>query len=1006
MSEQTLESLVHILAILATTRQNTAYVVEKNITISFLSKQFKTNVVEKYITCFEKYYHIYRNDKGNESFEYSNYQATVTNIINQIKPNLPVKQRIFIIINLLEFTSYLKSIFVTEKEVHGYYKKVETIALLLNIAKPQFDDYRFYCCNQYHLIKNPIDLLIISGKQIVGSGNIKTHILEGFKGIAYLLNTEKDIYLIRYKGRCSYYIDQQIVINDNTYFFSATSVLLGEGIKALYYNDINKLFLDSKSPQAIIFKAENISYNFSSENVGIHPLSFECYQNEMVGILGSSGSGKTTLMKLVSGKLKPVSGRITINGCNLQQIQNESNIIAYVPQDDLLINELTVYHNLLLSTKLSIGNLDKKRLHEYTNDYLELLGLFEIKDLKVGTINRNIISGGQRKRLNIALELIREPSIIFLDEPTSGLSSSDALRIIKHLKAYSLKGNLLFINIHQPSDEIIYLFDKIIILDQGGYSVFFGRPGEALPYFRKVSKTLEIKSEEYFHTESEEILQILEETEIDSIGTQTNKRITKASEWYQLFRNQKQTNFKKTILQSLPESVYKLPGFFYQLITYLERTFRSKLSDSQFIVMALSITPILALILAILTKNKTIDIRGNEFYSYYYNENIPSFLFMSVIVAMFVGLIVCAQEIFKEKKLLQREQFLKNSKLAYYSSKVLFYVCLSLLQTTLYVLTCVPILKLPGNKFYFWLFLSLTSVTGNVIGLLLSANLKSVMAIYIAIPLILIPQILLSGVVVKYDKIHPFFGSERYVPVIGDLMPTRWTYEGIIVNQFKNNNFQSHLFNLEKSESKLSFLLNVKLPLLENKIENLVYHISDHKTDPNSELVLLNHELIDILRIYNDPGINPEIKEFNKDTLERYSNFFASVKKQISSDILILQLKKDSVFESIENTNSKQSLQELKKLNTNRTLYSLISRRQELREYIISGNRIIQLVDPVYQEPVHKLGRTHFYAASKKIGNSQISTIAYNILICLIYIISLFVILIFELPKKIVNLLL
>ncbi len=117
-------------------------------------------------------------------------------------------------------------------------------------------------------------------------------------------------------------------------------------------------------------------------------------------------------------------------------------------------------------------------------DLLNSIGLYEAKDLKVGSPLEKTISGGQRKRLNIALELIREPSVLFVDEPTSGLSSRDSENIMDLLKELALKGKVIFVVIHQPSSDIFKMFDKLLILDLGGRPIYYGNPVDGVLYFK------------------------------------------------------------------------------------------------------------------------------------------------------------------------------------------------------------------------------------------------------------------------------------------------------------------------------------------------------------------------------------------------------------------------------------------------------------------------------------------------------------------------------------------
>ena len=141
---------------------------------------------------------------------------------------------------------------------------------------------------------------------------------------------------------------------------------------------------------------------------------------------------------------------------------------------DLLFDQLSVYQNLYYAAKLCFSNLSNQDIDKLVTKTLTSLGLLEIKDLQVGSPLEKVISGGQRKRVNIALELLREPSMLFVDEPTSGLSSRDSENIMDLLKDLSLNGKIVFVVIHQPSSLIFKMFDKLLVLDTGGYQIFYG----------------------------------------------------------------------------------------------------------------------------------------------------------------------------------------------------------------------------------------------------------------------------------------------------------------------------------------------------------------------------------------------------------------------------------------------------------------------------------------------------------------------------------------------------
>ncbi len=192
---------------------------------------------------------------------------------------------------------------------------------------------------------------------------------------------------------------------------------------------------------------------------------------------------------------------------------------------------------------------------------------------------------------------------------------------------------------------------------------------------------------------------------------------------------------------------------------------------------------------------------------------------MSVIVAIFMGLIVSAEEIIRDRKILQREAFLNLSWFSYINSKILYLFGLSAVQMLLYVLVGNWILEIKGMTFSYWLILFTTAITANMLGLNISAGMKSIVNIYILVPLILIPQLLLSGVTVKFDDLHKTITSKVYVPVIGDMMASRWAYEALAVEQAKNNRYDRNFYVYEQQKSEAQFRVSFLIPRLLLKLD-------------------------------------------------------------------------------------------------------------------------------------------------------------------------------------------
>src|SRR5690606_578401 len=364
-----------------------------------------------------------------------------------------------------------------------------------------------------------------------------------------------------------------------------------------------------------------------------------------IGLMGASGSGKSTLLNVLNGSEKPSSGRVQVNGIDIyEEPEKVQGIIGYVPQDDLLMEDLTVFENLYFASKLCFKHYTEKQIFELTSRVLVVLGLTEIRDLKVGSPLDKTISGGQRKRLNIGLELLREPAILFVDEPTSGLSSRDSENIMDLLKELSLRGKMVFVVIHQPSSDIFKMFDTLIILDIGGFQIYYGNPIEAVIYFRDIinaANKTQGACPECGNINPEQIFSIIETKVVNEYGRLTNTRKVSPGQWYQYFKQRIKLNRVQHVKEALPPP-QEIPGWFSQMKVFVTRDVLSKIANRQYLLVNLLESPVLAFFIAFMVKYYN-ELEGGGTYTFYNNQNIPIYFFMSVVVALFFGLTMSAE---------------------------------------------------------------------------------------------------------------------------------------------------------------------------------------------------------------------------------------------------------------------------------------------------------------------------------------------------------------------------
>jgi len=991
MSETVLDALVRLFALIADIHDETVITSrEREIVRIFLELHLNNELALKYMKLFDKYLEIYNSEsiiKGSikDRKRVSLNAMRILAICEQINEELRQDQKMYVLIQLLDFISLGEEI--TENKVDF----LQTVSDAFNIPANEYNDIRDLIISDFHDAKGKNRLLIIDNKKSTEKEEIKHITNENLKGVIIFLNIPStNTYILRYDGNEDLYLNGQKIFPGQTYIFDHGSTIRGSGIKTIYYSEISSRISEADFKCRISIAADNVTFKFRNSENGIHNLDFYGESGELIGILGGSGVGKSTTLSILNGTLKPQEGKVLINGYDLYDEDERGNLkgaIGFVPQDDLLIEELTVYQNIYYNAKMCLNNLHESELVEAVDKILTDFDLEEIKDLKVGNPLKKIISGGQRKRVNIALELLREPTILFVDEPTSGLSSVDSEAVMNLLKEQTYKGKLVIINIHQPASETYKMFDKIMIIDRGGYQVYFGNPTEAIVYFKTVSKHANPDEDQCVkcgNVDTDQILRIIERKVVDEHGRPTRTRKVTPKEWAEKYRESSTGKIFKTIheKQNLPENNYSIPGLFKQSVIFFIRDFLSKVADKQYILISLLGPPLLAFLLAFFTRYT------KEIYKFSENDNIPAFLFMCVLTSLFFGLMISSEEIVKDRKILKRESFLNLSWFSYLNSKVMILFLVSAIQTISFVIIGNLILGIRGMTLSYWLVLFTTSCSANLLGLNISSAFHSVVTIYILIPFIIIPQMLFSGVLVKFDQLHLSSTSScEFTPVIGDLMTARWSFEALAVEQFKNNEFEKHFFmyNMDASQNYYygAFLINDRLnkdlwvcrnyqdsaefkEITEGCYNRLNYHVNElvqlTQTEPGSWKDSLNAS-----------GFNDSVEESAKAYLNLLRSYFMGQFKLATSA-------RDRINDSLQNVSGIEEMISLREDNENKRLKSLVLNIDNPDKILETPEKYIQKFEPGYMKATSKYGRAHFYAPYKFIGNIEIDTYWFNII--------------------------
>jgi ABC-type multidrug transport system ATPase subunit len=1023
MSEEILKALMELFALVV--KQDGGILVhERKYVFDFLNKQLTKETVNEYLALFDEHAGpVVKRPKTRVYVAPSVKDSVkILGICKKINHTLNQNQKVVVLLRLYELVNADKQFTLQRMNI------INTVAEVFKISQVEFVSIeQFVKNNNPENLKNPSILILKPGEE---ECKICDRMATGYQDtlIFFLRVASVDMYFLKYISKDQLYLNGLPINSGTVYTFAKGSSVKSSQGRAIYYSDISSRFLSELIIHKLSFSVENLTYYFIEGNVAVENINFSVEEGKLVGILGSSGSGKTTMLNLLCGIEKPNSGTVKING--LDVIKDHAaleGVMGYVPQDDLLIEDLTVFENLYFAACQCFKNKSREELTSIVDQTLLNLGLLEKRNFKVGSIFNKVISGGQRKRLNIALELIREPSVLFLDEPTSGLSSRDSENLMDLLRDLSLKGKLLFIVIHQPSSEIFKMFDKVLILDQEGCMAYFGNPVETVIYFKTLDAQINSAQGECplcGNVNPETIFNIIETQVVDEFGKYTEKRKVKPKEWANIY-SQKHPFVPIPDIKEPPHKNLQRPGLFRQFQIYLTRDFRSKIANSQYVIITLLEAPILGFILSFIIRY--IPDPDSDIYIFAENENIPIYIFMSLIVSLFLGLTISAEEIYRDRKILKRERFLNLSRTSYLFSKITILIFISALQSFMFLMIANPILGIRGMFFHYWLALFTTSFCANMIGLNISASFNSAITIYIVIPLLIIPMMVLSGAMFPFDKLNRKIGSVDKVPVIAELMPTRWTYEALMVSQFKDNKYSKIEYNkeketfylLQKKISQADFNKVHRLPELNKALETTLREYRDYANNPAlqeesqadksnrqfSKLLLLKNELARITKV---PGI-PEFRYLNDLTSDKFNPLVA--------DSTATYLKKlDEIFSKISNSASdrKDMFYNLNSVKLNRfqndyynyKLEEIVTKYYERKKILLYNNTLVQNTDPVYLDPDRKgflSFRTHFYAPSKYIFGIKTDTFIFNIVLVLLSTTLLYLALYYDLLGKVVR---
>jgi ABC-type multidrug transport system ATPase subunit/pSer/pThr/pTyr-binding forkhead associated (FHA) protein len=548
-------------------------------------------------------------------------------------------------------------------------------------------------------------------------------------------------------------------------------------------------------------------------------VSFKALPGDMIALMGPSGAGKTTLLMALNGYLPPTSGQVRINGEDLYTIYDAlRGSIGYVPQDDIVHPELTVFEAVKYSARFRLpSDYSEEEIDRRVDETLRDLGLEGLKNLQIGKPEKKVLSGGQRKRVNIALELVTDPVILFLDEPTSGLAADDTTALITLLADLTKKtGKTIVMTIHQPAKDEFEKFNLCFIMGYGGIPTYYGPTVDAYGFFGSIltranqpHKRVDNPRDMFDMLNVRERIVLDEQRRADPNANKQLSRNEAARGWRaEFFRNENplyQQMYGGRRAIGNQAGARGVPGragvaVMRQFGLLFSRYTKVKLRDRMGAAIMFLQAPIIGVLLWATFGGQTPGVpfwclgalqelsqknsmnqssTTNLLNSMTPTTDHTAAMFFVVVSCVWFGTSNAAREIVTERAIYLRERMVNLRLINYVLSKFLLLSIFCVVQCTMLLGIIFFALGFNGGPVAFLLELAnvvALAINATAMGLLVSTMVSSAEAAMALTPIALIPQVVLGGLMVPMTT-NPMLKPLMYV------MPSRWGFEGAIANE-------------------------------------------------------------------------------------------------------------------------------------------------------------------------------------------------------------------------------
>lgn len=1012
MNENLLNALLELIALFARVNNTRFLDNAHNLIKTYIEQTVSINNGRLYARKFFEKLESFKNLHKNTPTDSDSLKNNISEIVSQINSEMKEEERIVL------FLSFLELIKLDKKVDNDELSFIEILSSQLHITTTDYkNSLLFILCESawYGNDVNP-DILIISNRDHNNPDQLEGSWIEQNRPLGEnqkLLLVKKSLVgeMIILRLHCSHFLvgryfgNQNVIINNRKVFPEKFFLIdpyshIRVGNNTLDFQEIIGIFKTNHLHNTLKLVGEDVS--LQKKQINFAPFSFCEELGNLVLVISNRAVDSQNIALLLTGQLPLSTGQISFNGYNLvTQKYNIHKMIGLVPRANLFDEHISIFENFYLAANLAFPGFSEQKLSQHVNDTISHLKLNEVSYQPIRNIKSSIPDEYLKMLINTGMETIRDPFVLVVDLPLEKLNSSNTEEFCNILKSETNKGKLVFLISTNPGACILKKTDRMWIFDYGGYLIYRGIANNAVNYFQKINNNLSSSQDicpACGNMNIDQVYQLINTKVLDKFGRPTHVRKLAPREWYNIYKEKiEQSEIRTKSRKVVPSYLSSIPNINIQFFAYLKKSFRSLIANPVKPLLTMAGGFLIALIIAGLLRYD-----WTENFSFSKHEYLPLLFFLNSVVCFIAGTIMGLQFTADDKLHIAFDYYKNYSFFSYLNVKYLLIILLSVVFSLIFTFITNSITGTLSLFYLNWPVYFSMAFTGACIGLFLGyINLKLRNTLFITAILFSL-NMLFSGHILPFNSFPKQIASDKYIPAFAEVLPVRWGYEALVVQQFKDNDYEKNLYKAEQTVSDLTFKTNVLMP----KLQESLYNIQKQRKGV-SKLQEFYKVLVDINKKYQDifqfEYLSAlEKKQVSIEILTELEDYMRYVQFQLYEKLKEALAQRNEIRQSLKDSLGNERYEILMNQSFNPSLAMFVSGKKQGINYIENNGEIIQTDDPVYRLPESNYGRSHFFAPQKLMNGYYYDTTYFNLFIVGLEVFVIYVLTLVFRNKKII----